>query len=88
MPTPHEKSDGATLSSPRWNAADSPAPVLTYFATLIGDAHAVTAARTVTAFLHGFVAMETRGAVRLGGVVGADSEIGLVAAIRGVATFC
>ncbi|MGW4087750.1 WHG domain-containing protein [Streptomyces sp. NPDC004822] len=53
------------------------APVLRVTADLAGPAHALEAARTVTAWAHGFISMELAGAFNLGGDVDAAFEYGL-----------
>ena len=53
------------------------APVLAFFAGRLGPARALSAARTLTAFLHGFVTMELAGAFRLGDDVDAAFDDGL-----------
>lgn len=45
------------------------APVLDLAARLVGPEHTLDAARTVTAWAHGFITMELAGAFRLGGDV-------------------
>ncbi len=62
------------------------APVLETLASRLGEARALTAARTLTAFLHGWVTMESSGAFRLGGDLEADFESALAAVIHGVTT--
>jgi hypothetical protein len=52
----------------------------------VGKAHALRAARTVTAFVHGYVTMETTGAFRLGGNVDRDFSRALDAVLRGIRT--
>jgi len=51
--------------------------VLRLAAELAGDAHALDAARTITAWVNGFVGMELAGAFRLGGDVDEAFEYGL-----------
>ena len=53
------------------------APVLRVTAALVGEADALSAARTVTAWANGFVAMEQSGAFQLGGDVDAAFDYGI-----------
>ncbi|HET7305289.1 MAG TPA: TetR/AcrR family transcriptional regulator [Segeticoccus sp.] len=53
------------------------ASVLRVTAELAGDEHALEAARTVTAWLNGFVSMELAGAFQLGGGVDEAFEFGI-----------
>lgn len=61
------------------------APVLGPMAALAGGARALTAARVLTAFLHGFVSIEQGGLFRLGGDIDAAFEDGLGIVLDGVA---
>lgn len=61
---------------PESRAAAS-ASVIRLARQLAGDQHALEAARTVTAWIHGFVAMELAGAFQLGGDVDAAFEFGI-----------
>ena len=54
-------------------------------AGVAGEAHALDAARLVTAWATGFIHMELAGAFRLGGDVDAAFEYGLAALRRGIA---
>jgi len=60
------------------------APILTSLEDRIGPARALPAARTLTAFLHGFVSMELAGAFHLGGSVDAAFDEGVEAIARGL----
>ena len=60
------------------------APVLIALASRVGEKRALAAARTITAFLHGFVVMEQSGAFRLGGSVDDDFHVALSAVLHGV----
>lgn len=53
------------------------APVLRVTAELVGEARALEAARTFTAWAHGFVTMELAGAFNLGGDVDGAFEYGM-----------
>ncbi|WP_426592103.1 TetR/AcrR family transcriptional regulator [Cellulomonas sp. McL0617] len=55
----------------------SVAPVLRATTALVGDAHALDAARTVTAWANGFLAMELSGAFQLGGDVTSAFDYGV-----------
>jgi AcrR family transcriptional regulator len=61
------------------------APVLERLAGLVGPPHVLPAARLVTAWLHGFVAMEIAGAFRLGGDLEASFRFGLETVIGALA---
>jgi hypothetical protein len=53
-------------------------------AVVVGDEHALDAARLVTAWATGFIYMELAGAFRLGGDVDAAFEYGLAVLRRGL----
>lgn len=65
--------------------AGAVAPLLQACREIAGASGALTAARTVTAWLTGFIAMERATAFRLGGDVDAAFEGGLDMIIRGIA---
>lgn len=60
------------------------APVLTVASQLTGPAHALHAARTLTAWANGFLLMELAGSFRLGGEVDAAYEWGLQRVIASI----
>lgn len=72
-----------TEESEQWRRA-AVAPVLKEIGTLVGPARALTAARAVTAFLHGFVSMESAGAFRLGGHIDRDFALALRMVLDGI----
>jgi AcrR family transcriptional regulator len=63
----------------------SSAAILELSRRLAGDEHALEAARTLTAWMHGFTSMELAGAFRLGGDVDEAWEFGLVRLVSGLA---
>jgi AcrR family transcriptional regulator len=66
------------VARPRVDALQrASAPVLEVTAELAGEAHALEAARTVTAWANGFILMELAGAFQLGGDVEAAFDWGL-----------
>jgi len=62
----------------------SSAPVLEVCAALVGEAQALDAARTVTAWANGFLTMELTGAFRLGPDLDRAFEYGLEVLARGL----
>ncbi len=52
---------------------------------LAGTERALTATRTVTAWLHGFISMEQSGMFRLGGDIDAAFDDGLATLLDGIA---
>lgn len=73
-----ERADRAVLD--RGSAA-----ILEVSRRLAGDDHALDAARTLTAWMHGFTSMELAGAFRLGGDVDSAWSYGLERLIAGLA---
>jgi AcrR family transcriptional regulator len=69
----------------RASRAAAVAPVIARLTTLVGDKHALAAARLLTAWLHGFVSMELAGAFQLGGDVDAAFDYGLASLLGAVA---
>lgn len=61
------------------------AAILEVARRLAGEAHALDAARTLTAWMHGFTSMELAGAFRLGGDVDEAWEFGLERLVAGLA---
>jgi AcrR family transcriptional regulator len=57
---------------------------LPFFAALVGEADALVAARVLTPFLHGFVAMELGGAFRFGGGLDEAFEHGVATILAGL----
>lgn len=66
-----------TSASPRDALTRSAAPLLHAAAAVVGDEHALDAARLFTAWATGFLQMELSGAFRLGGDVDRAFEYGL-----------
>jgi AcrR family transcriptional regulator len=60
------------------------APVLARLSGLVGEQHALSAARLLTAWLHGFVSMELAGAFRLGGDIDDAFAFGLTVLLDGI----
>jgi AcrR family transcriptional regulator len=69
---------------PASDNARSAGPVIDLTRRWVGETHALEAARSVTAFAHGFVSMELAGAFRLGGDVDAAWRYGIDTMIRGL----
>lgn len=61
------------------------AAILEVSRRLAGDEHALDAARTLTAWMHGFTSMELAGAFRLGGEVDSAWSYGLERLVAGLA---
>ncbi len=73
---------GSSEPSPAARAAI--APVMTALIALLGAPLALPAARTLTAFLHGFVTMELSGNFQMGGSIDDAFDFGLDAVMRGI----
>ena len=65
-------------------ARTATAPVLEEMTALVGARDALSAARLLTAFLHGFVTMEIGGEFKMGGSVDAAFAFGLETIIKGL----
>jgi AcrR family transcriptional regulator len=59
-------------------------PIVIAMSKLVGNEHALEAARTVVAWAHGFVTMELAGAFRLGGELDAAYAFGIASILRGI----
>jgi AcrR family transcriptional regulator len=64
--------------------AELVAPLLGHLAGLVGQEHALDAARLFTAWLHGFISMELAGAFQMGGSVEKAFEYGLERLVAGL----
>lgn len=73
-----------TASAPMSSLDRASGPVLRASAALVGEAHALDAARLLTAWMTGFLQMELAGAFRLGGDVDRAFEYGLRHLIEGL----
>lgn len=62
------------------------APVVDACRKVVGEEHALDAARTLTAWMHGFTEMEYAGGFRMGGDVDRAYEFGVRAIVDGVVT--
>jgi len=71
MPTPESQAEAAR-------------PVLDVVASIVGPAQALSAARVLTAFAHGFTSMETAGAFRVGGDVDEAYRFGISVLLAGL----
>jgi len=70
------------IAERRWRALG---PALLRLTELVGTEASLVAARSMTAFLHGFVTMENTGAFHLGGNPGVAFETGIRALLEGFA---
>ena len=88
--------DGAVIGIDEFGASAPAEQLFPYFGftlekvveaarRLVGETHALDAARTLTAWMHGFTSMELAGAFRLGGEVDAAWEFGLDRVVAGLA---
>ena len=75
----------ASGGEPSAAAREAISPVLEDFAELVGNEHALSAARALTAFLNGFVTLEINGSFQLGGSIDDAFEIGLKGLLAGLA---
>lgn len=74
----------ATRGAPSPAALRALAPLMTVLDTSGGEAQALPAARTLTAFLHGFVTMELNASFQMGGSIDDAFAYGLGAVVAGV----
>ena len=75
--------DAGVQPTPSVNA-QAGAGVLRVAEALVGQTHALEAARLLVAYVHGFVSMELAGAFRLGGDVNAAWDYGIDTLMRGL----
>jgi len=73
-----------TASAPLASLDRASGPVLRASAALVGDDHALDAARLITAWMTGFLQMELAGAFRLGGDVDQAFDYGLEHLLSGL----
>jgi cysteine-rich repeat protein len=60
------------------------APLMPAFVELVGEADALSAARVLIPFLHGYVSMELANALRMGGSIDDDFESGVATILAGL----
>ena len=75
--------EGAAMPTPE-SQAEAARPVLDVVASIVGPAQALSAARVLTAFAHGFTSMETAGAFRFGGDVDEAYRFGISVLLAGL----
>lgn len=75
-----------SIRTPQTDAArrEAVAPAIARLVALVGEARALAAARTLTAYLHGFVSIETAALFRLGGDVDAAFDEGITLILDGI----
>jgi AcrR family transcriptional regulator len=76
----------AAHGAPSPAALKALAPLMTALDTSVGGAQALPAARTLTAFLHGFLVMEMSASFQMGGSIDDAFAFGLASVITGVTT--
>lgn len=74
----------ASIGPPSPAALAALAPVMAALNALVAPADALAAARTLTAFLHGFVTMEANASFQMPGSIDEAFGFGLAAVIKGV----